>query len=160
MLTVATLCAVTACSSGAGGTGHPLTVRIQLDQMTIAAGHPIRAHAIVTNSAAHPLTIIDCNAWIQVGLSNADVTYRVAWELCRKTTVVQPGTTRIPIRVDTTYQRCTPHANSATTETPACGPGNSMPPLPPGIYNTTTGILEPKGVDVPTPASVRVTLTP
>jgi hypothetical protein len=151
-------------ASNQGSARHPLTVRIQLDQTTATAGRAIRGIAIVTNAATHPLTITDCNGtWIQVGLSNADVTYRAVWDLCYSTTVLQPGTTRIPIRVDTTYERCTPHANSATTQMPACERGNdarlSMPPLPPGTYKTTTGILEPEGVDVPTPEPIQVILT-
>lgn len=145
---------------------HPLTVQILLDQTTVPAGRPISGVATVTNSAAHPLTIADCHGtWLQVGLSNDQMTNTPAWLQCLSVpgTILQPGTTRIPIRVNTTYDQCTPRANSATAEMPACvhgGDGLAMPPLPPGTYHTTTGILEPEGVHVPTPESIQVTLTP
>jgi hypothetical protein len=148
------------------GARHPLTVQIQLDQTTAPAGRPITGVAIVTNTAARPLTIADCNGtWLQVGLSNADLTYTPGWLDCLDIpgTILQPGTTRIPIRVNTTYLQCSPRANSSTSEMPACVHGHhgrlSMPPLPPGTYRTATGILDPKGVHVPTPESIQVTLT-
>ena len=146
---------------------HPLTVQIRLDQTTVPRGHPISGIAIVTNAARHALTIVDCNGtWLQVGLSNDQLTYSPGRFDCLTIpgTILPPGTTRVEISVDTTYSRCTPRANTATAEMPACTHGRhgrlAMPPLPPGTYTTTTRILEPRGVHVPTPEPIQVTLTP
>jgi hypothetical protein len=75
---------------------------------------------------------------------------------------LRAGTTRLPITVRTTYGRCTPHAAAATAAMPAClrdGSRTVMPPLPPGNYRTKVVMLTPKGVRIPSPPSIEVTLT-
>lgn len=145
----------------------PLTVQIQLDETTVPAGQPINGVAVVTNSTDHELTITDCNGgWLQVGLTTAGLPYSPAWAACLSVpgTILQPGTTRIPITVQTRYNQCTGRPDEATDSLPAClasqgGQRDVMPPLPPGTYRTAVAILEPKGVHVPTPDSIEVTLT-
>lgn len=129
------------------------------------AGESISGEVIVTNATAHALDIADCNGgWIQVGLTNATVSYDPAWESCLSFpgTTLPVGTTRIPIKLSTTYNACTQDAGSATADLPACLPsrGDSiMPPLPPGSYTTMTAMLDPKGVHLPSPEPIKVTVT-
>lgn len=143
--------------------GHPLTVEIRLDQTTIKAGDPISGVAIVTNTSGHSLVITTClHTWLQVGLTNATVTPEPGWLLCRDAhgTSIPAGTTRDPITVGTTYDRCTD--GTPTADTPKClqeGKRAAPPPLPPGNYTTTAFMLTPAGVRVPTPEAVHVTLT-
>jgi hypothetical protein len=152
-------------ASGSHGPNHPLDVKIELDRTTVQAGDPINGEAIVTNATAHPLVIADCHGeWIQVGLTNATVPYAPVWAGCLSLpgTTLPVGTTRIPISVRSTYNACTQHAGSATADMPACLHGRDgaiMPPLPPGSYTTRTVMIEPKGVPVPTPNAIHVTLT-
>jgi hypothetical protein len=150
-------------ASGSHEPNHPLDVKIELDRTTVQAGDPINGEVIVTNATAHPLVIADCHGeWIQVGLTNVTVPYAPAWALCLTGTTLAVGTTRIPISVRTRYNACTQYAGSATADMPACVDGRNgeiMPPLPPGSYTTRTVVLKPKGVPVPTPNTIHVTLT-
>lgn len=136
-----------------------------LDETTVPAGRPINGVAIVTNATGHPLVIADCHGvWLQVGLSNAKVSYDPGWLTCLSApgTTLPVGTTRVAITVGTTYYQCSEHAGSAVTDMPAClhrRHGPTMPPLPPGTYATKAVMLQPKGVRAPTPAAVQVTLT-
>ena len=145
----------------------PLTVQLRLDETTVPAGQPISGVAVVTNSTAHPLTIADCNGyWLQVGLTAAGLPYSPVWDQCLSIpgTVLQPGTTRMPITIETTYDGCNPRPGEATDTMPACivghgGQRDVMPPLPPGTYRTAVAMLAPKGVQTPTPDPIEVTLT-
>lgn len=138
----------------------PLSVKVMLHDTTVPAGPPIKGVAIVRNATDHGLVIADCDGiWIQVGLTNTRVRYRPAWPDCLTFTTLPTGTTRVPIRVDTTYGGC---ARIAVGRLPAChrtSDGPRMPPLPPGRYVTKAVMLAPKGVRIPTPATIQVTIT-
>jgi hypothetical protein len=146
---------------------RPLDIRIRLDQQTVRTGTSITGSAIVTNMTARPFLITDCQgAWLQVGLTSAAIPYEPGWLDCLDIpgTKLPVGTISIPITVATTYDECMPDASSATADTPACihnaHGATVMPPLPPGTYTTTTAMLAPKGVPMPTPNTIPVTLSP
>ena len=167
-------------SEGAGSSGHavlPLAhppasrpprgvhLAITLDKTTVRAGQPIRGIAVVTNGTGRRITIPDCNgAWLQVGLTNASVHYDPGWLACLSLpgTILRVGTTRLRIVVSTRYNACTNDAPTATHYLPAClrvRHGSPLPTLPRGVYVTKAAILQPKGVRIPSPAPVLVTLT-
>jgi hypothetical protein len=145
---------------------RPLDVRITLDQTSVRTGTPITGHAVVTNNTAHPLVIADCHGeWLQVGLTSRTISSGLGWLDCLTIpgTKLPVGTETIPITIATTYSECTPHVPTATTQTPACthdAHGRiTMPALPPGTYSTETAMLAPKGVPMPRPNTIAVTLT-
>jgi hypothetical protein len=77
---------------------QPLTVKITLDKTTATHGRPISGEATVTNWTQHALTISDCHgAWLNVGLTNAEVPYEGGWLDCLSIpgTVLSPGTTHL-----------------------------------------------------------------
>lgn len=140
---------------------QPLVLQIRLKQRTVPAGQPIHGLAIVTNRNRQGLVIGTCNhVWLQVGLVNAKIPFEPAWETCADIpgTTVEPGTTRMPITIHTTYWQCVPHARSATRQAPVCVHGH-MPPLPPGTYTTKPVALTPEGARVKTSHPIKVTLT-
>ena len=164
-LALAVLCitSLVGCTGDGAGSGslRPLTVQIQLSQTSVAAGHPIHGFAVVTNRNPHKLVIGTCNhVWLQVGLVNQKVSFEPVWDLCADIggTAVQQGTTQMPITIQTTYERCTPHARSITRQLPGCVHGR-MPALPPGTYKTKPAALSPEGVRVITSPPIKVTLT-
>jgi hypothetical protein len=165
VLAVAAVClaALAGCTSdGLGAGSHSaLTLQIRLSQTSVPAGHPIQGVAVVTNRNPQQLLIGTCNhVWLQVGLVNGKVSFDPAWDLCRDRagTAVQPGTTKMPITIQTTYEQCTPHARYVTEQTPACVNGH-MPALPPGIYTTKSVALSPEGARVIAAPPITVTLT-
>jgi hypothetical protein len=111
------------CTSQDAGSNHPLTVQIRLSETSVPAGQPIHGVAVVTNPNAQPLVIATCNhMWLQVGLRGVMVSFKPAWDLCADNpgTAVQPGTSRMPITIQTTYPACTPTARSASARMPVC----------------------------------------
>jgi hypothetical protein len=156
------------CTGNDAGSDHSLSVRIRLSQTSVSAGQPIHGVAVVTNSNAHTVLIVTCHhQWIQVGLTGATVPFEAPFHLCRDNpgTTVQPGTSRMPITIQTTYPACTPTPRSATARMPAClrpGPhryADMPPPLPPGHYFTKTVALSPEGAEVNTSPPIKVIIT-
>lgn len=150
---------------GAGRSTQPLTVQIRLSGTSVRAGEPLRGVAVVTNPNDRPLVIVTCNhIWLQVGLTGAKVSFPAVWDLCRDNpgTAVRPGTSRLPVTIQTTYPACTPHVRPASARLPVClhpDHNPTEPPLPPGIYFTKTVALSPPGTSVITPRPMRVIIT-
>jgi hypothetical protein len=163
----ATFCAtmLVGCTGSDTGSTQPLSVQIRLYETSVAAGQPIHGVAVVTNRNDEPLVIATCNhIWLQVGLTGAGLPYHAVWDLCadKGGTAVQPGTSRMPVTIQTTYPACTPHARSASARLPMCLRPHRDPtaaPLPPGHYFTKTVAIPPEGTSVITSHPVMVTIS-
>lgn len=119
----------------------PIRVQVMLDTHKSAAGRPIRATVILTNSSARPVTVQACaaNQWLQVGLKGNGYTYQPIHTLvaCAPTIHLDPGPNHFHATVLTTYQRCI-DGGQPTASTPACLGGTmTAPPLPAGKYETS-----------------------
>jgi hypothetical protein len=136
-----------------------LSDRIVLGRTRARAGTPIDGTLTVAN---HGRTTVNlnrgCRPFFAVTLTGHRLPLAAGFPaLCsREPFLLKPGTTRLAFTVTTTYPGCT-SGRPATGHTPACLPGNRMPPLPPGRYRAVL----PGSGDLPLPPAtpVQVTLT-
>jgi len=130
--------------------------------MAVVAGKPIHATLVVVNRGRIPVDLFTgCRPKYAVALDNPTYTPRVAFPATcdLRSFTIPPGTTKLPVRIETTYLRCTssPGAGRPTT-TPACSASGSGPPgLPAGHYRTG---LFGTGLALPQPHPVAVTVRP
>jgi len=68
---------------------------------------------------------------------------------------VDPGTTRIPIQIITSYEGCSA-VGPGSKDDPPCRSPDSLPPLPAGVYSTK--VVWSGDVDLPQPGAVTITL--
>jgi hypothetical protein len=104
-----------------------------------ADGTPLHGHVLVINQTGHPIEIQDgrCEEWLQAGLTGPHVQLHLISILVRcARTELREGTTRLPITIDTTYDRCLQGKQPGTPDSPHCrGPNDDqIPALPPGTY--------------------------
>jgi hypothetical protein len=136
-------------------TKSPLSMQVDLDVTTIAAGHSIRGTAIITNASSTVIHVQtwECEQWIYVGLANKKVPFDpvVPLSACSASTTLKPGANRFPITLSTRYQSC------EVGGTPRCTK-SGMPSLPLGTYHVAVMIDCTPGVTF-NARHVRVTLT-
>jgi hypothetical protein len=139
------------------------TLSVILDGTTAPAeGDPIHGEVIVDNQTGKVILApgSTCDGWIEVGLSNSQVTLKGAWSAVGCPALQIPiGISRYPLTVSTRYSSCLEPGGTSSQPTPRCiGPTSmEVPPLPPGIYTTTAlGIPAP----IKTAPPQRVTLAP
>ena len=143
-------------------TSYPISVKLILPRSKVATGTPILGHAVLTDRGSTAVTVEQCaiDGWVFVGLANGHIPFdpAVSAVACRPSVKLVPGKNRFPIRISTTYQSCLQASGQSVIHVPLCTDGNSLPPLPPGTYETkvvTFGL--PPGAAMP--RSIRVTLT-
>jgi hypothetical protein len=155
------------CGPGALPTSGPNRVglRVVLDTETAPAGPAIKGFLVVTNPYA-PIDLtqvekakqsVRCQPGFQIYLRNANVDNRVGFDMDCATVpfVLAHGTTRIPVRVFTTFTGCSPNALGVVPLVPCLASG-ALPPLPAGSYRTAIQWSEP--VPLAPPVPVRVVL--
>jgi hypothetical protein len=130
----------------------PLALRLDLDTTTARAGTEIRGILWFTNTAGKPI-LIDCQ--IRVGLANGHVPFKPAWtdEACRR--AIDPGLSRIPITVLTTYTSCTPVQTPGALK---CEPNGAIQALPVGRYHVVV-LVPPLEKALPQPPATTVVVT-
>ena len=136
-----------------------LTDRIALSSTRTRAGTPIGGTLVVTNHGRKAVNLNrGCRPYFGVTLAGHGLPMAAAFpaDCSRAPFLIKPGVTRLAVTVLTTYPGCT-SGQHATAHTPACLPGNRMPPLPAGRYQA---VLVGSG-DLPLPPAtpVQVVLT-
>lgn len=135
-----------------------LTDRIVLKSSSVTAGHPIDATLLVVNHSATAINLTKtCRPSFVVALTNRTYIPRVAFttDCSSQPFAIVPGTTRLPIKVITTYLGCQ-QGGSTVSGQPACV-GDEAPPLPAGRYDAV--MVGNGGLALPEPLPVPVTLT-
>jgi hypothetical protein len=143
----ATLLADIRDSTNSAGHGPVAAFRIRLVLSATrvpADGTPLHGYALVINQTGHPIEIRDgrCDSWLQAGLAGPHVRLRVISLLVGcASTYLREGTTRIPVTIATTYDRCLQGNQPGTPDSPHClGPNDDqIPALPPGTYRAEIG---------------------
>jgi hypothetical protein len=122
------------------GTAKPIGVRLELDRTSSAAGTPIQGTVVFTNKTSRSIMVHTCpiDGWLQVGLLGGTFHYRPSYSLvgCPPGAGIRmnPGVSRFPITVSTSYQSCQP---PGSTTSAASSAGCVEPaPLRPGTYRT------------------------
>lgn len=145
-----------------GTPGGPpvLTSQILLSATHVVAGIPIKGTLVVTNHSRTSISI-NCAPQYVVVLTNRQIPPDVAFATAfcgggDRNLVISLGQNRTPLTVVTTYQGCTQTPAQATSSVPACLPGPTPPPLPPGHYEA---VLVADGPGFPAPKPVAVTLS-
>jgi hypothetical protein len=157
---VTTILALTALTAAAGGAPSPagasrsvrsqlakapITIRISLSRTRVVAGQSIKGTAVLTNTGSKAIVVQQCalDGWLAVGLANQTIRFTPGFleVACPPSVVLEPGTTRFPVTVLTTYESCLQPAGESTTFVPKCfpphhsSPSNPLPPLPAGVYS-------------------------
>lgn len=134
------------------------TVRIEIPR-TLVAGTTTSGTLVFTNRTGAPLelqTSGGCKPNYAVVIRNDAIPQTAAFAASCEigATVVPEGTSRVHFTASTSYFGCTSSPNPQSV-TPACLPGPTMPPLPPGRYDAT---LQAPDSDFPpaTPVPVKV----
>jgi hypothetical protein len=131
-----------------------LTDRIALASTRVRAGTPIRGTLIVTNHGRKTVNLTRaCRPYLGVTLAGhgLPVVPPFPADCSGAPFLIKPGVTRLAVTVRTTYSGCTTSKHTAV-HTPACLPGNRMPPLPAGRYQA---VLIGSG-DLPLPPATPV----
>lgn len=149
-------------SSPAAGSDRAFRLELVLATTRVPAGTPIHGHVLAINHTGHPITILDapCDPWVQAGLTGAHVQFSaISPDVACGSVQLHEGTTRIPVTIQTTYERCVQGNQRGTPDAPHCGDTNAtlMPPLPPGRYQAVVEVLQPHASPV-LPEPVVVTL--
>jgi len=117
------------------------------------AGGPLHGTLVVVNRGDRPIDLTTrCRPKYGVVLGNATYSPHVVFPATCDTRplVIPPGTTRLEVRISTTYLMCT--RSAPTPSMPPCN-GSGPPPLPAGRYRT---VLQGSGLALPQPRSVVV----
>ena len=142
----------------------PIVLSLTLDKVVVTAGEQIHGQVSITNttSKAIPAPAATCIGLVWVGLTNSHVPFEPAsWPGgCGADTLLEPGTTRVPVTIETTYFNCTQNASAdGSPECTSAYGGTGMPPLPAGTYNTAIALdLPSPAPKIEMPAPIRVTI--
>jgi hypothetical protein len=122
---------------------HAFQVRLVLPARSFPAnGQPIHAYVLAINHTGRPVVIHDaCNGWVQAGLTGGHVTFGIfSGQVGCASKTINPGTTRVPVIILTTFTQCQQGKQPGTPDTPHCvGPNSSPPNLPAGNYRAEVG---------------------
>jgi hypothetical protein len=118
--------------------------------------------AIITNNTTQPITIKNeqCTVdWgLAVGLVNQQVTFYpgFAASACSGPEAqLEPGSSRYPFTIETTYLGCSPAAADTIDPNPIICTPHGLPDLPVGHYTTKIVLLGfPKTTEFPPPTAV------
>jgi hypothetical protein len=120
----------------------PLTGRFEFPSHTVAIGHSLSGYLVFENKGDAPVsagcsTHRDFRVWLSAGdvvLENP-LTHNIdPLSLCQRSPVLlQPGTTKVAIKVAAKYFGCSPSA-TPDPALPRCVGRYQTPPLPPGRY--------------------------
>ena len=121
----------------------PITVRLELSRTSVTAGTPIKGVAVITNNTTRPITIRNEQCTVDWGLAVGLVNQRVSFypgfaaSACAGPEAqLEPGTSRYPFTILTTYLGCSPTAADTTDPHPIICTPHGIPPLPVGHYTT------------------------
>jgi hypothetical protein len=122
--------------------GRTGSVVVDLEQPelagTVAGGGTLPMTVVVSNNTGRPLEMAYCGAPFAVGLENDEVDQQLGFNACLQQSQLAPGITTFEVEASASYGSCV--AVSPGEPQPegmvACGPGGSVPPLPPGEYRT------------------------
>ncbi len=148
----------------------PITVRVNLAQVRVVAGQPIKGSVVLTNTTPKVITVEACTKsvlWLAVGLSGRVDSIPGGNLLmnCPPSIRLHPGANRFPVTVVTTYQGCIqpqPDGNSHPGPLYPWCTVSGQPPLPAGRYatkvvlnglNGLTRTPNPVAVDLSSPAN-------
>lgn len=136
----------------------PVQITISVPITRVSAGQTLHGDAVVTNTTATPVTVHGCpSTWLQVGLTNAQISYDPAIPdlACAPTIQLAPGPNRFPFTIQTTYPACTEPGGHSLMPMPTCAPGG-LPALPAGTYQTKVVTDGVPGVAPAAPISITV----
>jgi hypothetical protein len=155
--TLLTSCATVISTAPPPRSTAPVSVVIRLSHTTVRAGAYVEGTAVVSNHTNETLSIPFCprGRGVVVGLQSRAVMYRTGLPLrwCHRRVPIQPGRTRLALRLATTQQVC---GGSDYPGEPLCV-GIGPTPLPTGAYHLRVSLVGlGEGVRVTAP---RVTLT-
>lgn len=135
----------------------PVTVRIDVASATVKPGQPVDATVYVVNHTDRTLRV-DCStsAWPVLLLSGGGLPAAGFDPLLPcPAPALPPGVSHFGVTVPTTYRQCGMNGPGRQPSDPQCGPGDTMPPLPSGIYQLKmiSGGL-PAGSTLPPPVTI------
>ena len=135
-----------------------LSDHLVLNQNHVVACHWVNGDLVVYNPGATFNLNKGCKPQLAVGLNRGTFHQQISFpEMCSTAPLlIDHGTTRLPISVDTTYGQCS-QSGPFTPAFPKCL-ANGAPPLPTGVYMAKVEWDEP--VALPTPNEVALTLVP
>jgi hypothetical protein len=159
---LAVLCVgCTSPAASSPGSAKPISVQLELDRTSSTAGTPIQGTVVFTNNTAKSIMVHTCpiDGWLQVGLLGMTFHYRPSYSLvgCPPGAGIRmnPGVSRFPTTISTSYQSCQP---PGSTTSAASSAGCVEPaPLRPGTYRTKVFIASFRPVfSAAAPVSVQV----
>jgi hypothetical protein len=108
-------------------------VTLSIAKWNLPTGSSMAATLTIVNRTGHVVRVPSCqtNAIFVVGLGNAKVPYEPISGTIVCSTTLTEGTNVFCDRISAAYQQC-----FRSGGVPACGPGGTMPGLPPGFYRT------------------------
>jgi hypothetical protein len=130
---------------------------------TVRAGRAIEATLVVSNTGGPVNLTTGCRPSYAVALSSPTHKPTVAFRAtCNgRSFIVRSGTTRLHVKIATTYGGCSATNGTAFSTFPVCirEPSGrlAIPPLPPGRYTT---VLVGTDLALPQPRSIAITLMP
>jgi len=140
-------------------------IHLQLDEVTVPSGEPIKGELVLTNTTAKAIYIDQCplDGWFLPGLKSADNPLVQSYPAsngvgCNMKIRIAAGVTRYPMTISTKYTACSAGGQAGTVVTPACTSAGNEPPLPAGRYEAAIMSVIPAS-DGRAPSPVEVTLT-
>lgn len=134
----------------------PIRLEIVLGSRKLVVGKSVSAAVVVINRTGAPLRLQTgpgCKPSFALAVGNDAIPQHVAFaSMCELGALIVPeGRTKYPLALSTSFMSCRPAGAQGTT--PACLPGNEMPPLPAGRYRVS---FEDNGTGLPAPEPVPV----
>jgi hypothetical protein len=148
--------------------GRTGSVVVDLEQPelagTVAGGGTLPMTVVVSNNTGRPLEVGYCGEPFAVGFENDEVDQQLGFNACLQQRELPPGITTFEVEASASYGSCV--AVGPGDPQPAgmveCGPGGSIPPLPPGEYRTRlyppAGLGAAEGVELDV-AELDITIT-
>jgi hypothetical protein len=139
-----------------GGSGR-LSDHLALDVTRVVAGQSVEGNLVVYNPGKTFNLTKGCQPQLAVGLNRGNFHQTIAFAAVCDTAPlpIDHGTTRLQVRVSTTYDQCR-QSGPGTPTFPKCLADGGIPPLPAGTYMAK--VVWDGPVALPTPNEVTVTL--